>query len=54
MLDHLGQINTPATVVMGPVYVSTVVSYLLTYDDADVNDNLVTALSAQIEIRMVL
>ena len=41
---------------MGPVYVSSVISYALAYDAADVmdNDNLATALSAQIQISIAL
>ena len=41
---------------MGPIYVSTVVSYSLAYYVTDVldNDNLATALSAKIQIRIVL
>ena len=40
----------------GPVYVSTVVSYSLAYNAADIMDNyiLVTALSAQIQMSIVL
>ena len=40
----------------GSVFVSTVVSYSWAYDAADVmdNDNLATALSAQIQISIVL
>ena len=40
----------PATMTMGPVYVSAVVSYSWAYHAADVldNDNLVMALLAQI------
>ena len=50
MLDHQRQIIIPAIMASGPLYVSTVISYLLAYDAADDmdNDNLVTALSAQI------
>ena len=56
MLDHQGQINIPAAVTRGQVFVSAVVSYSLAYDAADVmdNDNLVTALLAQIQISIVL
>ena len=56
MLDHQGQISIPDTMARGPVYVSTIVSYSLAYDAADVmdNDNLVTALSAQIQISIAL
>ena len=39
MLDHQGQISTPATVATGPVYVSTIVSYSLAYNATDVMDN---------------
>ena len=44
------------TVARGPVFVSTVVSYLLAYnvDDAMDNDNVATALSAQIQISIGL
>ena len=40
----------------GTVYVSAVVSYSLAYDAMDItdNDNLVTALSAQIQISIAL
>ena len=50
MLNHQGQISIPATMARGPVFVSTVVSYSLAYDTADVmdNDNLATALGDQI------
>ena len=56
MLDHQGQINIHTTVARGPVLVSTVVSYSLAYDDTNVmdNDNLATALSAQIQISIML
>ena len=56
MLDHQGQTCIPATVARGPVYISTVVSYSLASDAADVmdNDNLATALLAQIQISIVL
>ena len=41
---------------MGPVYVSTVASYSLAYDATDVmdNDNIATALSAQIQTSIAL
>ena len=50
MLDHWGKIRIPTTVTRGPVYVSTVIFYSLTYNAADVmdNDNLATSLSVQI------
>ena len=56
MLDHQGQISIPTTAARGPVFVSTVVSYSLAYDAADVidNDNLATALEAQIQITIAL
>ena len=56
MLDHQGQISIPATAARGPVFVSAVVSYSLAYDATDVmdNDNLATALEAQIQISIVL
>ena len=56
MLDHQGQISIPTTVKRGPVFVSTIVSYSLAYDAADVmdNDNLATALEAQIQISIAL
>ena len=49
MLDHQGQISIPATEARGPTCVSTVVSYSLAYDIADVmaNDNSATSLSTQ-------
>ena len=48
MLDHQGQISIPTTATRGPVFISTVVSYSLAYDAADVmdNDNLAIALEA--------
>ena len=54
MLNH--QISNPATMARGPVYVITVVSYSLAYNAAYImdNDNLATALSAQIQISIVL
>ena len=56
MLDHQGQISIPATVARGPAIVSTVVSYLLAYDATNIidNDNLVSALEAQIQISIEL
>ena len=56
MLNHLGQISIPATAARGPVYIRTVASYSMAYDAADVmdNDNLVTVLSAQNKISIVL
>ena len=56
MLDHQGQISTPAIVTKRPVYVSTVILYSLTYDVADVmdNNNLATALLIQIQISIAL
>ena len=56
MLDHQGQISISSTATKEPVFVSAVVSYLLVYDAADVmdNDNLTSALSAQIQISIVL
>ena len=56
MLDHQGQISIPATAERRPVFVSTVVSYSLANDATDVmdNNNLATALKAQIQISIVL
>ena len=56
MLDHQGQLSIPATAARGPVYVSTVSLYSLAHDAIDVmdNDNLATALSAQIQISVAL
>ena len=56
MLDHQDQISIPATLGRGPVYISAVISYSLAYDVTDVmdHDNLVTSLSAQIQINIVL
>ena len=56
MLDYQGQTSIPATAAGGPVYVSTVITYSLAYDVADVmdNDNLATAMSAQIQISVAL
>ena len=41
---------------MGPVYVSAVISYSLAYNATDAmdNDNIATALSAQIQISIAL
>ena len=56
MLDHQGQSSTPVTVARGPAFVTTVISYSLAYDAADVMDidNVATALSAQIQVSVVL
>ena len=56
MLEHQGQISIPATAARGQVNFSAVVSYSLTCDATDVldNDNLATALSAQIQISIAL
>ena len=56
MLDHQGQIRFTATVATGLVLVSTVISYSWAYNADDVmgNNNLTTALSAQIQISVVL
>ena len=56
MLDHQGQISIPATSARRPVFVSAVVSYSLTHDATDImdNDNLVTVLSAQIQVSKVM
>ena len=56
MLDHQDLVSIPTTVARGPVFVSTIVSYSLAYDAADVmvNDNLLTSLSAQIQINISL
>ena len=56
ILDHQGQISIPAIAVRGPIFVSTVVSYSLAYDAADVMDNnkLASALEAQIQISIML
>ena len=56
MLDHQGQISIPATAARGTVFVSAVVSYSLAYNvnsEMD-NDNLATALEAQIQISIEL
>ena len=55
-LDHQGQINIPATAARGPLFVTAVVSYSLAYDATDVidNDNVATALEAQIQISIAL
>ena len=39
MLDHRGLVSIPKTVARRPVFVSTVVSYSVAYDPADVMDN---------------
>ena len=56
MIDHQGQISIPATATRGPVFVSTVVSYSLADNAADVmdNDNLAPALESQIQISIAL
>ena len=56
MYDHQCQISISDTGKRGPVYVNTVISYLLSYDAAYVmdNDNLATALSAQVQISIAL
>ena len=56
MLDYQGQISIPVTMARGLVFVSAVISSSLTNDatDAMKKDNLVTALSAQIQISLVL
>ena len=56
MLDHQSQISIPATVTRGPVFLSAVIPYSVTYDATDVvdNDNLATELSAQIQISIAL
>ena len=56
MLDYQGQISIPATVARGPVYVGAVILSSTTYDATDVMDNDIcaTALSAQIQIRIML
>ena len=56
MLDHQGQFIIPVTMARGPVFVSTVVSCSVAYDDDNVmdNDNLVNTLEAQIQISAVL
>ena len=56
LLDLLGWISIPATVVIGPVFVNVVILYSLAYDAADVmdDDNLATTLSAQIQVSIVL
>ena len=56
MLEHQGQIRIPTIVARGPVFVSSVVSYSLAYDAADVmdNGNLATALEAQIQISIAM
>ena len=56
MQDHQDQNKIPVTVARGPVYVSPVISYSLTYDAIDDIDknNLATTLSAQIQISKVL
>ena len=56
MLDHQGQISISVTVERRPEYVSAIVSYSLAYEAPDVMDNvnLVTSLSAQIQVSIVL
>ena len=56
MLDNCHQIGINATMARGPLYVSTVISYSLSYDIAIVmdNDNLVTALSTPTQISVSL
>ena len=56
MLDHQGQISIPASAAKGPVYDSTVISYSLAYNAANVmdNNNLATILSTKIQISIAL
>ena len=56
MLDYQGQISISATVAKGPAFVSAVISYSLAYNATDAMDydNLVTGLSAQIQIKTAL
>ena len=56
MIDDQGQISIPATAARGPVFLSTVISYSLAYDTADVMDsnNLATALESLIQISIAL
>ena len=56
MPDHQGQIILFATAARGPVFFSTVFLHSPAYDSTDVidDDNLETALSAQIEVTVAL
>ena len=56
MLDHQDQISISTRAARGHVYISSVVSHLLDYDDVDVMDNdiVATAMSAQIKISVAL
>ena len=56
ILDHKSQISITATSTRGPVSVSAVILYTLAYDASGVidSDNFVTALSAQIQVRIAL
>ena len=56
MLNHQAQISIRATSARGQGYVSERISYSPAYDAADAmdNENLATALSAQIQISMVM
>ena len=56
MLDHQDQISISVTVARGLVFVNSLILYSLAYHAADVidNDNLTTALSAQIQVSTAL
>ena len=56
MKDHQGQATIPATLARGLVFVRTIISYSLSYDAFDItdDDNLATALVAQIQVSIVL
>ena len=55
MIHHQGQISIPAPVIRGPVFVGTVISYSLAYNDADVidNDSIAADRETQIQIRVL-
>ena len=56
MPDHQRQIEVPAMMARGLVFFITIISYSWAYDAIDVmdDDNLVTALTAQIQISIAL
>ena len=56
MANHQGEIIPPVTMAMGPVFVSVIILYSFACDAIDVmdDDNLVTSLTAQIQVSILL
>ena len=56
ILDHQDFTVLPFTLEMGPAFISAIISYSLMYNAVDVmgDDNVATALSAQIQISIAL